>query len=78
MGEAERKLVRPDLGGKRGEFGYAINSECAGKYRPDIKNPKTILFFESIQTTKNLAGNPIIIGKQGAKAITIDGTIVNL
>lgn len=77
-GEANKKLTRPDLLGQPGKFGYAINSEAAGKYKKDLKDPKTILFFESKETSKNLSGNPSNDGKKPGKAILIDGTIVEL
>ncbi|MDH4388667.1 MAG: hypothetical protein QE269_08070 [Fimbriimonas sp.] len=78
QGEAEKKLVRPDLQGKSGSYGYAINLAVAGKYRGDIKDEKAILFFESTNTRSNWADDPKTGALPGGKAITIKGEIVTL
>lgn len=71
--ESHKKLVRPDLAGKPGEFGYAINDQAAGKYRGDA-GAKTILVYESKRTGRNAHGNPA--GDRDGMAIAVDGTIV--
>lgn len=74
-GEAEKKLVRPDLLGQSGLYGYAMNDACAGKFKGDIKDPNlTPLIFESSETGKNAHGDPAKIRK--GIAITVDGTII--
>jgi hypothetical protein len=78
QGEAEKKLVRPDLQGKSGSFGYAINLAVAGKYRGDIKDEKAILFFESIKTGKNCAEDPKTGALPGGTAVTVEGEILTL
>lgn len=78
QGEAEKKLVRPDLLTQPGKYGYAINSALAGKYQGDLKDEKAVLFFESIKTDKNSAGDPAQDAKKGGKAITFKGEIVSL
>jgi hypothetical protein len=78
QGEAEKKLVRPDLQAESGKFGYSINSSLAGKYQGDLKDEKAVLFFESAKTDKNASGDPTKDGKPGGKAITFKGEIVSL
>ncbi len=78
QGEAEKKLVRPDLQSQPGKFGYAINSALAGKYQGDLKDDKAVLFFESAKIDKNSAGDPEKDGQKGGKAITFKGEIVSL
>lgn len=78
QGEAEKKLVRPDLQGKTGEFGYAISTAAQGKYKGDIKDEKTILFFESTPRSKNASGDPAVDALKGGKAITVKGEIVSI
>lgn len=75
--EAEKKLVRPDLVGQEGAYGYAFNDAAAGKYRGDLAKG-TILLFESAATGRNAHGDPTTDGKPGGSALTIDGTIVAL
>lgn len=77
-GEAQKKLKRPDLEAQADQYGFAINKEAAGKYRSDIKDPKTILIFESKETKKNAVGDPKTDGKPGGEGITINGEIVKL
>ena len=75
--EAQKKLVRPDLmPPKAGVFGYAMNDALSGKYKGDIKNPKTVLVFESIQTDRNAHGDPSTA--KGRMGVAIDGSIVRL
>lgn len=74
--EAAKKLVRPDLAGKPGAYGYSLNDAVAGKYHGDIKDPKTILVFESAETTKNAQGDPS--KAKGRMAVTVDGSIVTV
>ncbi len=77
-GEAEKKLVRPDLDGKAGSYGYALNEEVAGKYKGDLKDPKAVLIFESSITSKHAAGNPAKDGLKGGNAVTVSGEIIKL
>ncbi len=77
-GEAEKKLKRPDLETIPDQFGFEINKEVAGKYKGDIKDPKTIMIFESKETKKNLSGDPKVDGKPGGQAITVSGELVNI
>ena len=69
--EAKKKLKRdPDSA----EFGYAFNEAVGGKHTLDV--PKTtILVFESTESEWNAHGKP---ENPGAKAITVDGKIINL
>lgn len=77
-GEAEKKIKRPDLESNPDQYGFALNKEIAGKYKGDIKDPKTILIFESNDTKKNASGDPKTDGKPGGEAITINGEIVKI
>ena len=73
--EADKKLVRPDVGA--GEYGYAMNDAAAGKYRDDL--PKgTVLLFESAATGRNAHGDPKKDGKAGGRGVTIEGKGVSL
>lgn len=73
-GEGIKKLVRPDLIQSDGGYGYAFNDACSKKYKDDLKDPKTILVFESNDTNFDAHGDPAKIRK--GLAITIDGTIL--
>ena len=77
-GEAKKKLIRPDLEAKPGAFGYAINAQVSQKYKGDLKDPKTILLYESRQETRNASGDPASDGVAGGQAIAIDGTAIFL
>ena len=77
-GESEKKLIRPDLLGQSGKFGYAMNDAASGKYKDDIKDKKTVILFESTETTRNAHGDPKKIGVHGGQGIALDGTIVKL
>ena len=77
-GEAEKKLKRPDLESTPDQYGFAINTAVAGKYKGDIKDPKTILIFECKDTKKNAVGDPKSDGKPNGEGITISGEIVKL
>ena len=77
-GEAERKLKRPDVEANPDQYGFAFNAAAVGKYRGDIKDPKTILIYESKDTKKNAVGDPKADGKPGGEGITISGEIVKL
>ena len=77
-GEAEKKLIRPDLQKDPYKYGYALNSAVAGKYRDDIKEKDSILIYESIDTKKDAVGDPKTDGIVGGKGITIAGNIVDL
>jgi hypothetical protein len=76
-GEAQKKLIRPDLAGQEGKFGYAMNDAASAKYKDDIKDPsKTPLIFESKETARNAHGNPK--DSQSGMAISVDGTILKM
>lgn len=77
-GEAEKKLVRPDLLSTAGSFGYAMNDAASKKYRDDIPDKKAVLLFESTPTERNAHGDPKTIGLKGGQGITISGEIVQL
>lgn len=73
-GEGLKKLVRPDLLGQDGAYGYAFNDACSRKYKDDVKDPKTPLVFESTDKAFDAHGDPAKLRK--GLAITIDGTIL--
>ena len=75
-GEGLRKLVHPRNAGQPAKYGYAYNDAVAGKYHGDIKDPKTIVVFESEGTEKNLHGDPAKLRKPGGLAITLSGEIL--
>jgi hypothetical protein len=82
-GESEKKFVSPSLAGRTGAFGYAINEAVAGKYKGDIKDPKTPFIFDSTDTARNAHGDPKRLMPSpprpgGNRAIAVDGTIVKL
>ena len=82
-GEADKKFVSPTLAGKPNQFGYAINDAVAGKYKGDIKDPKTPLIFDSIDTSRNAHGDPKKLLPSpprpgGNLAVAVDGTILKL
>jgi len=82
-GEAEKKLISPSLAGKTGQFGYAMNDLASGKYKGDLKDPKTILIFDSGDTMRNAHGDPKKLTPTpprpgGNMGISIDGTVVKL
>jgi hypothetical protein len=75
--EAQKKLIRPDLlPPQPGVFGYSMNDAVSGKYKGDIKDPKTVLVFESTDTSRNAHGNPATA--KGRYAVTVDGSVVKL
>ena len=74
-GEGAKKLIRPDLLGQDGKFGYAYNDQIGGKYHDDIKDPKTPMVFESDGTERNAHGDPAKAARKGGLVITVDGTI---
>jgi len=82
-GEAEKRFVAPSLSRKPGAFGYAMNDAASGKYKGDLKDPKTILIFDSSDTTRNAHGDPKKLlptppRPGGNLGITVDGSIVKL
>ena len=82
-GESEKKFVSPSLAGKPGVYGYALNDLASGKYKGDIKDPKTPLVFDSSDTSRNAHGDPkrllpSAIRPGGNRAIAVDGTILKL
>lgn len=82
-GEAEKKFISPVLAGKTGEFGYAMNDAASGKYKGDIKDPKTPLIFDSSDTKRNAHGDPKKLRPSpprggGNLGIAVDGTILKL
>ncbi len=72
--EAAKKFHRPGL--PPDQFGYALNDKAGGKYKGDLKDPKTPLLFESKDGQRNAHGDPS--SSKGAQAITIDGILVRL
>ncbi len=74
-GEEQKKLIRPDLLGQEGKFGYAMNSAASGKYKDDVPDPSTTpLIYESKETGKNAHGDPK--ENRDGLAIAVDGTIL--
>jgi len=71
--EAEKKLVRPDLQGKAGEYGYSMNDAASQKYKDDISK-STILLYESKQTARNAHGDAKT--DRDGYAITVDGKLL--
>lgn len=71
--EAQKKLIRPDLLGQPGEYGYSMNDAASQKYKDDI--PKsTILLYESKQTVRNAHGDAKT--DRDGYAITVDGKVL--
>jgi hypothetical protein len=70
--EAEKKLVRPGLASG---FGYAMNDATSGKFKGDLKDPLTVLVYESKSTIKNAHGSPS--GEKGL-AVTVSGKVLSL
>ena len=82
-GEAEKRFVAPEFSGKPGQFGYAMNDALSGKYKGDIKDPKTPLLFDSNDTSRNAHGDPRKLLPSPARAggnlaVAVDGTILKL
>jgi hypothetical protein len=82
-GEADKKFVTPSLEGKPGQFGYAMNDAASKKYKGDIKDPKTVLIFDSSDTSRNAHGDPKALLPSPARpggnlGIAVDGTLVKL
>lgn len=77
-GEAEKKMIRSDLVGQPGKFGFALNSAVVGKYKGDLKDESIILIFTSKIDSKNATGEPKSDGLPGGKGITLKGDVVNL
>jgi hypothetical protein len=75
-GEEAKKLVYPGYVGQDGKYGYAFNDALSGKYKGDIKDPKTPLVFESTDTEKNAHGDPAKLRRPGGLAISVDGQIL--
>lgn len=75
-GEESKKLVYPGYLGQEGKFGYALNDAVSGKYHADLKDPKTILVFESTSTERSAHGEPAKVRRPGGIAIAIDGEII--
>ena len=82
-GEADKRFVTPAMQGKAGQYGYAMNDAASGKYKGDIKDPKTPLIFDSSDTSRNAHGNPKKLMPSPTRAggnlgIAVDGTILKL
>ena len=82
-GETEKKFMSPSLHGQANEFGYAMNDLASGKYKGDIKDPKTPLIFDSSNTSRNAHGDPKKLlpsppREGGNLGIAVDGTILKL
>lgn len=74
-GEAEKKLIRPDLAGTSGAFGYAMNESTSGKYKDDVADPGTTpLIYESKQTARNAKGDAR--DDRDGLAISVSGAIL--
>ena len=81
--EAAKKLIDPVFSGQPGKYGFAMNDATSGKYKGDIKDPKTPLVFESQDPSRNAHGDPIKLAPVpahagGNLAIAVDGTILHL
>lgn len=81
--EAQKKLIDPTLGGRPGAYGFAFNDACAGKYKDDIKDKKTILIFQSSDTKWDAHGDPAKLAPKPPRGpsslgITLAGEIVSL
>lgn len=81
--ESQKKLLDPALGGKQGAYGFAMNDACSNKYKGDLKDPKTILLFESSDTKWNAHGDPTAMAPKPPRsgqqnlAITVGGDVVS-
>lgn len=76
-GEAAKKLINPAVAKSVGEYGFAMNKALGNKYKGDIKDPKTILIFESKDTKRNASGDPTALKPDGGgEGITISGDLV--
>lgn len=84
-GDEVKKLIRPDLETSE-EFknktpkvsGFAMNAAIAGQYDKDLKDPATILFFESKETAWNQVGDPKADGVANGWAVNLKGDLVRL
>ncbi len=82
-GESEKKFISPALASKVAQFGYALNDAAAGKYKGDLKDPKTPLIFDSSDTARNAHGDPKHLlpapnRPGGNRGIAVDGSILKL
>ncbi|MBS1706854.1 MAG: hypothetical protein JST40_13385 [Armatimonadetes bacterium] len=78
-GEAAKKMIRPDFEPNSGSYGYAYNTQCAGKYTDDLpQKDKTILIFESTEAKRDAHGDPHTAGLKKGKGITISGDVVEV
>lgn len=76
-GEGLKKLKSPRFTGYD-EYGYALNTLCAGKYPGDVTDPtKTLLVFDTEESKKNASAAPGT-GLKGGFGITVSGDIVEL
>lgn len=73
--EAQKKFFDPASGGK---FGFAFNDAMSEKYLPDVTDKGTVLLFQTTEDTWNAHGDPAKIGRLGGRAITVEGTLVEL
>jgi hypothetical protein len=74
-GEGLKKLIRPDLAGQAGKYGYAMNDLASANFKDDIKDPSTTpLLYESKLESKNAHGNPA--DDRIGLAISVDGKIL--
>ncbi|MBI1757378.1 MAG: hypothetical protein HYR64_09765 [Fimbriimonas ginsengisoli] len=81
--DAAKKFVDPSLAGRPGLYGYAMNDAASGKYKGDLKDPKTILLFTSSDLARNAHGDPKKLVPNpprsgGSWGITVDGSVVKL
>jgi hypothetical protein len=72
--QAKEKFRRPGVPTEK--FGYALNSEVAGKIRRELK-PETVVVFESETTEWNASGD-LTKAIKGGLGLTVDGHVVDL
>lgn len=80
--EAQKKLLDPTVS-EPGSFGFAMNDACSQKYVGDVKDPKTVLLFQSQNKAWNAHGDPkkdIPSPARGGQTlgITISGDVVSI
>ncbi len=82
--ESAKKLVSPEYRDQPGKFGYAMNDQCARKYKDDIPNPQTTpLLFDSSDLTRNAHGLPEKLlpnpPRQGQnRGVSVEGQMLKL
>lgn len=80
--ESMKKLIAPLYRDQPGKYGYAMNDLCSRKYKDDLPDPsKTVLIFESSDTSRNAHGDPANLmaapaGGSKALAISVEGQLI--